>query len=89
MDDSYRDCLPIAVAHPIRLARLARGWSLRRAAAEIGISVGHLSYIERGLRCPSNAVARDLISVLLPQRRAEAEELLWHARPASGRSFVL
>jgi transcriptional regulator with XRE-family HTH domain len=36
----------------VKEARVARGWTLERAAAEIGISRQALNYIERGLTKP-------------------------------------
>jgi transcriptional regulator with XRE-family HTH domain len=36
----------------VKDARVARGWSLERAAVEIGISRQALNYIERGLTKP-------------------------------------
>jgi hypothetical protein len=60
MDYARRD-LPADVARALRLGRRARGWSLRVAARNLGVSAGHLCHIERRQRAPSSVVAEILI----------------------------
>jgi transcriptional regulator with XRE-family HTH domain len=79
-----RHTLPADLAAALRAARQDRGLGLREAARLAGIDPGHLCRIELGERCPSVAVARDLVAALeLPPDLAA--RLLEVARPA-GRS---
>jgi transcriptional regulator with XRE-family HTH domain len=80
-----RHTLPADLAAALRAARQDRGLGLREAADLAGVDAGHLSRIERGLRCPSLAIARDLVAALelAPDLAAW---LLAIARPDAGRS---
>jgi hypothetical protein len=78
-----RTSTPEAMA-AFRDARLRRGWSLTRAAAETGVSRPHLSLLERGLRRPSESVAEDLISAY-NMTGAEADAVSEVAVPWAGR----
>jgi transcriptional regulator with XRE-family HTH domain len=46
----------------LRRARVRRGWSMTRAAAETGVSRPMISQLERGLRRPSVTLAEALIT---------------------------
>jgi len=59
-----RRLLPPDLAADLRHARQARGFTLRHAAALIGVSAGYLSRLERGLRAPRMAVAERWAAVL-------------------------
>jgi ribosome-binding protein aMBF1 (putative translation factor) len=87
-EDWTSGTLPQDLAFTIAAARRARGWSCRQAAAEVGISPAHMSRLERGIRCPSVAVAEDLIRVLQLDPE-DASRLLTVARPDAGRSHPL
>ena len=63
MGDS-RQAVSAATATDLRVARAARGWSLRQAAVELGISYQHVHHFERARRAPSPSVAEALISGL-------------------------
>lgn len=52
------------LGHRVRDARIARGQSLRKVAAKVGISVGYLCDIEHGRREPSWDVRAALCRVL-------------------------
>lgn len=80
-----RRTLPPVVAAALREARQARGLGLREAARRAGIYPGYLCLLEQGKRCPSLAVAQDLVDEL-DLDRALALELLTLARRDAGRS---
>lgn len=86
MENTYRHRLPTDLAAALRAARHERGLGLREAARKAGISPGYFHMIEHGDRCPSRAVADDLI-VALGLDRAVAAWLLDVARPNAGRSW--
>lgn len=73
------------LAAALREARLARGWSFRQAARELGVSPAGLHHLEHGVRLPSTVMAEVLIHGLgldeLTARRLRAV-----ARPCAGRS---
>lgn len=77
--------LPAELADSLYEARLARGWSLRRAARETGVSVGMLCHLQAGKRLPSAALAEDLIENLALSPEV-ASALRAVARPYAGRS---
>jgi hypothetical protein len=58
----------------LRKERLARGWSLDELARRTGIAMGHLSRIERGLRPPTEHVAKSCDRAF-PERREYFLEL--------------
>ena len=60
--------------------------SLRRAGARIGVQASYLHYLEHSQRCPSVAVAHQLIAVLRLEPEL-AERLLAEARSDAGRSW--
>lgn len=87
METTYppRHTLPPDVANALRSARLDRRLSLRAAARRVGIPHGYLCALEQGKRCPSLAVAQDLVDGL--QLKGDlAERLLRVALPDKGRS---
>ena len=86
-EHTRRHTLPLPVAEALRSARARRGWSVREAAHHVGISFGHLSMLERGHRCPSLTVARDLTRVLLSDQPDASRSLLEVARPDAGRDW--
>ena len=86
LENTYRHRLPADLAAALRTARHARGLGLREAARTAGVSGGYMHMIEHGDRCPSRAVAEDLI-VALDLDRALANGLLDFARPNAGRSW--
>ena len=75
------------LAASLRAGRLRRRLTIRQAAEAVGVAPSYLSNLERGLRCPSRSVARDLARVLLRGRPEEARALLEAARPHSGRDW--
>jgi transcriptional regulator with XRE-family HTH domain len=80
-----RHHLPADLAAGLRAARLRRSLGLRQAARKAGIGHGYLSLLEHGERCPSRAVAVDLIAAL-DLDGPLAAWLLEVARPDAGRS---
>lgn len=66
------------------MALRASGW--REAARKVGILPGYLCMLEHGDRCPSRAVAHDLIAALDLDPEVAAW-LLEVARPNAGRSW--
>jgi transcriptional regulator with XRE-family HTH domain len=60
---------------------------LRAAARATGIGPGYLSLLEKGQRCPSVAVARDLVAAL-ELGTDLADRLFEVARPDAGRSYA-
>ena len=52
------------VAARLRALRLRRGLSQERLAGSCGISVGHVSMLERGIRAPSLATLETLATAL-------------------------
>jgi DNA-binding XRE family transcriptional regulator len=81
-----RHVLPFGLARELRAARRSRGLGLRAAAAKLGVDPGYLSRLERGLRCPSIAVAQDLAAGLDLESDV-AGRLFDAARPDAGRSW--
>ena len=59
--EDIRHVVSDATAVDLHSARAARGWSLRKAAVELGISYQHLHHLERARRAPSPSVAEALI----------------------------
>lgn len=67
----------------LRHARLEQGKTLREVAEESGVSIGHLSEIERGRKEPSSevlaavclALGLDLMDLLQPSRSVGAREV--------------
>ena len=59
-----RKATTAAVALMIRDAREKRGWSLYRLAKESGLSVGHVSRIERGDGSVRVDVLHDIVQAL-------------------------
>lgn len=80
-----RRTLPPAIAAALREARQARGLGLREAARRVGVWPGYLCLLEQGKRCPSLAVAQDLVDEL-GLNRVLALELLALAPRDAGRS---
>jgi transcriptional regulator with XRE-family HTH domain len=80
-----RRTLPPAIADGLRVARHAQRLSFRAAAERVGILPGYLCLIEQGKRCPSVAVAEDLIAGLRLDPEL-AEQLRAVAVPDKGRS---
>lgn len=83
---SDRHTIPADLAAALRGARQDRGLGLREVAGLVGVDAGHLSRIERAERCPSVAVARDLVAKLKLAPDLAAR-LLAVARPDAGRSW--
>lgn len=81
-----RRTLPADVAELLRWHRQARGWSLRRAGQETGISYTHIASMESGVRAPSTVVAELLVQAY-EMRPADAELLLSAAVPGVGRDW--
>ncbi len=80
----YRSYLPPQLAEELRRARVELGLSGREAAMRAGICPAYFSHLERGMRCPSTAVAESLIKALsLPGDTAA--RLRKVARPDAGR----
>ncbi|WP_416376368.1 helix-turn-helix domain-containing protein [Thermus sp. PS18] len=48
----------------IRAARTARGWSQEELARRVGVTQGHISLVERGVKTPSVGVLVRLFSEL-------------------------
>jgi transcriptional regulator with XRE-family HTH domain len=86
LENTYRHRLPTDLAAALRAARHERGLGLRETARKAGISPGYFHMIEHGDRCPSRAVAEDLIGAL-DLDHVLAEWLLDVARPNAGRSW--
>lgn len=42
----------MTIGQQLRLMRLDRGWTLRRVANRVGITIGHLSALELGKNVP-------------------------------------
>lgn len=80
-----RQQLPRDLAAALRAARVASGLGLRAMAREIPLSAGYLSLLETGQRCPSAAVAHDLVAALKLPLDLESR-LLAAAQPDAGRS---
>jgi len=85
IENTRRHVLPADLAAQLRAARLYRGLGLRELARHVGLTPGYLTLLEQGKRCPSLAVARDLVTALelVPDL---AEQLFAIARPDTGRS---
>lgn len=77
--------LPPPLPAALRRARLARGWSYRRAASELGVSASALAHLERGDRLPSTVLAELLIAGLRLDA-VSAAGLRRVARPNAGRA---
>ncbi len=77
--------LPADIARSLRLGRRHRGWSLRTAERNLGVSFSYLCHLENGNRVPSSVVAE----LLIDGYRLGAEEarrLRSSAVPDAGRS---
>ncbi len=72
----------------LRQARQGKGWTLREVAAAAGVSVGHLSEVERGRKEPSSevlaAICRALGLDLVDLLRAAQWELAKRRLPRLG-----
>lgn len=66
-------------------ARRNRGWSLRRAAREIGCSFGTVAHLEKGRRAPSLTTAYAIIDAYGLGHR-QAQQLLDDAVDDAGKS---
>lgn len=62
--------LPRDLADALREARERAGLKLCELAALVGISPSYLGALERGRRCPSVTVARELVPILEPEMAA-------------------
>ncbi|MBE3577988.1 MAG: family 10 glycosylhydrolase [Limnochordales bacterium] len=58
--DHEAEAPELRFARWLRQSRLARGLSLRRLSAEVGLHFAYLSQLERGVTTPSEAVVRQL-----------------------------
>jgi len=74
------------IAHTLRSARQRRHWTLRIAAAAIGLSPGYLCLLEQGKRVPSTIVAASLVAVYSDMPVDVVAKLQIAARPSAGRS---
>ena len=68
-----QDRLRAALGRQIRLARSAKGWTLKDLSEDSGVSVSQLSSIERGAHLPS------LESLLMIALSLEAQPSAWLA----------
>lgn len=73
------------VAAMLARARLSRGWSVRQAARQAGVSPGTIAHLEKARRAPSVRLAEDLIEAYELGETARAL-LLAEAVPDAGRS---
>lgn len=84
--DDARHLLSKAVAAELRAARRRRGLSFRRAGEIVGCAGSHIANLEASRRCPSTALAHQLIAGLkLPPD--VASRLLAESQPDAGRSY--
>jgi transcriptional regulator with XRE-family HTH domain len=83
-DATEREHLAAGVGRLLRDERTGVGLSLRRLAAEAGVSMGMLSMLERGLRRPRPATLAALAAVLAPDA---ADELTARLAAAAGPSL--
>jgi transcriptional regulator with XRE-family HTH domain len=81
-----RRTLPPDVGEALREARLAHGWSLRRAARESGVSRSMIEHLEKARRAPSTVTALAIIAAYGLEGTAAAG--LWeHAVDGKGRDW--
>ncbi len=56
LDDLRQAHLPADIGRSLKLGRQRRGWSLRTAERNLGISFSYLCHLEIGNRVPSSVV---------------------------------
>jgi DNA-binding XRE family transcriptional regulator len=87
MENTRRHTIPAHVAGMLRHARHARGWSLRRAGREAGVSASMLVHLEAARRAPSTTVAAAIIRAYgLPP--GDATALMDAAVGGAGRDYT-
>ena len=72
---------------PIRRLRQERQMTLQDVATEVGVTKGHLSLVERGLRSPSQAVMDKLLDSLQATDRDRTVVCRWSAAMQRRRSL--
>jgi len=80
-----RRLVTLEVAEMLAAARRNRGWSLRRAAREIGCTPGTVVHLEKRRRAPSTVLAGNIIDAY-DLDDAQADMLLAEAVDNAGRS---
>jgi transcriptional regulator with XRE-family HTH domain len=91
-DYDQRRCLTSWIGASLREVREGEGLGIREAASRAGISVGMLSYLERGLRAPSGVVVERLVALYWPRLSwrvidaLRAEAVLDHGKSYPGSS---
>jgi transcriptional regulator with XRE-family HTH domain len=60
-EDMTRRTITPELAAMLAAARRRRGWPLREAARNVGVSVGTIGHLEKGRRAPSTVVAEAII----------------------------
>jgi transcriptional regulator with XRE-family HTH domain len=83
-----RQAPPAELGPLLRSVRIRSGLGLRAAARAAGVSHGYLLRLEAGERCPSSAVAAELLRVL-PLEDEEATVLIAAGLGDRGRSHPL
>jgi transcriptional regulator with XRE-family HTH domain len=84
-EDTRRHVLTPETAAMLASARRSRGWSLRQAARQTGVSFGTIGNLETARRAPSTAVALILVSAYRLSHD-DSRQLLGESVTDAGRS---